>query len=180
MIFVPTRRTVIVEGEPRYPKVVAAELARRRRAVLADVEGRVLDLSDPEAREQVRQVIDGEKSTVVAEWDQVLSVAELIRFPDLSATLGAIDQLLVPSGRLVVIEPVARPGTVRVMTSALWSATRWVRGFHLGRDPLAALRLTSLGHDNIDRFVIQTAVLPWRHFVSLSAQRVGRSSEVMQ
>lgn len=180
MTFVPTRRTVIVEGEPRYPKVVAAELARRRRAVLADAEGRVLDLSDPEAREQVRQVIDGEKSTVVAEWDHVLSVAELIRFPDLSATLGALDQLLVPSGRLVVIEPVARPGTVRVMTSALWSATRWVRGFHLGRDPLAALRLTSLGHDNIDRFVIQTAVLPWRHFVSLDAERVGLRSEVVQ
>jgi hypothetical protein len=177
---VPSSRTVIVEGEPRFPKVVAAELIRRRQAVLADTKGRVLDLSDPEAREHVRQVIDGENSTVIAEWDQVVSIADLIRFPDLSATLGAIDQLLVPSGRLLAVEPVARPGTLRVISTAPWSATTWLRGVHIGRDLIAALRTTTLVNDDIERFTVSTSVLPLRHFVSLGARRVEHTTEVIE
>jgi hypothetical protein len=117
---------------------------------------------------------------VFAEWDQVVSIADLIRFPDLSATLGAIDQLLVPSGRLLAVEPVARPGTLRVISTAPWSATTWLRGVHIGRDLIAALRTTTLVNDDIERFTVSTSVLPLRHFVSLGARRVEHTTEVIE
>lgn len=171
------RQTVIVEGAPRIPGAVLAELERRRGVLLDGFSGRVLDLSEPSAREIVRKVIDGEIAEVSADWDLVLSTAELIRFPDLPAALRAIDQLLAPRGRLVAIEPVVRPGTLRAIASAPWSSTKWVSGFHLGRDLVAAVRTTTLMNDDIDRFTLPTAVVPWRQFVSLGARRVEPISE---
>ena len=114
------------------------------------------------------------------QWDTVVSVAELIRFPDLTASLNAIDALLAPGGRLLAIEPVVRPGTLRVFGLAPWSITRSVRRFHVGRDLTAALRTTPLVNDDIDRFTLPTAVVPLRHFVSVGARRVVTVPEVQQ
>jgi len=171
---------MITEGDLRFPGVVQAELDRRRASMLADGRSRVLDLTDPSARDLLRGAIDANGSAVVAEWDLVVSMAELVRYPDLPAALDAIDHLLVPNGRFVAIEPVARPGTLRVIASAPWSATKWVRGVHVGRDLMAALRTTTLVNDDIERFTLPTAVAPLRHFVALGARRVDRTTEVHQ
>ena len=113
-------------------------------------------------------------------WDLVISIAELIRFPDLVAALSAIDSMLAPDGRLLAVEPVARPGTLRVLSSAPWSISPSLRRFHIGRDLVAASRTTSLVNDDIDRFTISTAVVPLRNFVSLGARRVALTTEVQQ
>ena len=177
---VSNRTTVIVDGERRFPKAVEAELARRHAEALSSANGRVLDLADPGARLTLRDVIDHGHERDANQFDLVVSVAELIRFPDLAASLGAIDALLAPGGRLLAVEPVVRPGTVRVLGFAPWSATRSVRGFHVGRDLTAALRTTSLVNDDIDRFTMPTTVAPLRHFVSLGARRVVTVPEVQQ
>jgi hypothetical protein len=174
VIVVSKPGTVIVEGNRRFPRPVEAALDRRRAEALSRAAGRVLDLSDPAARTVVARAIDGQAA---AEWDWVISVAELIRFPDLSAALGAIDRLLAPGGRLLAVEPVVRPGTVRVFALAPWGVSPWVRGFHVGRDVVAALRTTTLVNDDIDRFTFRTVVAPLRHFVSVGARRVELKTE---
>ncbi|MEI7622215.1 MAG: hypothetical protein WCJ88_01525 [Actinomycetes bacterium] len=174
------RRNVIVTGERRFPAKVAAELSRRHRSMLSNAQGRVLDLSDPAAREVVRTALDRGRTADDDQWDLVVSVGELIRFPDLPATLAAIDSLIAPGGRLLAVEPVARPGIVRVIASSMWSPSRWVRRFHLGRDLPAATRTTSLTNDDIDRFIIPTAVVPLRHFVAIGARRAEPSREVVR
>lgn len=180
VLSVSTRKTVIVEGQRRFPKAVEEELGRRRARALAASTGRVLDLSDPDAQIVLREAIDSGVMSGGNQWDTVVSVAELIRFPDLTASLNAIDALLAPGGRLLAIEPVVRPGTLRVFGLAPWSITRSVRGFHVGRDLTAALRTTPLVNDDIDRFTLPTAVVPLRHFVSVGARRVVTVPEVQQ
>ncbi|MSY91718.1 MAG: hypothetical protein F2654_06280, partial [Actinobacteria bacterium] len=76
-----TRKTVIVEGQRRFPKAVEKELGRRHAQALAASSGRVLDLSDPEARSILREAIDNGAVSGGSQWDTVVSVAELIRFP---------------------------------------------------------------------------------------------------
>jgi hypothetical protein len=180
VLTVSTRKTVTVESLRRFPKAVETELGRRHAQALAVSSGRVLDLSDPGARIVLREAIDNGVASGGSQWDIAISVAELIRFPDLTASLNAIDALLAPDGRLLAIEPVVRPGTLRVLGLAPWSATRSVRGFHVGRDIAAALRTTQLVNDDIDRFTLPTAVVPLRHFVSVGARRVVTVSEVEQ
>lgn len=180
VLTVSTRKTVTVEGLRRFPKAVETELGRRHAQALAGSSGRVLDLSDPGARIVLREAIDNGVAPGGSQWDIAISVAELIRFPDLTASLNAIDALLAPDGRLLAIEPVVRPGTLRVLGLAPWSATRSVRGFHVGRDIAAALRTTPLVNDDIERFTLPTAVVPLRHFVSVGARRVVTVSEVEQ
>jgi len=177
---VSSRKTVIVESERRFPKAVESELRRRHAAALAASSGRVLDLSDVGARAVLGDTIDSGNVSAADQWDVVVSVAELIRFPDLAASMSAIDALLTPSGRLLAVEPVIRPGTLRVLGFAPWSATRSVRGFHVGRDLTAAVRTTTLVHDDIERFTMPTAVAPLRHFVSLGARRAVTVPEVQQ
>jgi len=180
VLSVSTRKTVIVESKRRFPKAVESELSRRHLEAIAASSGRVLDLSDAGARTVLRDAIDGGNVIAADQWDVVISVAELIRFPDLAASMSAIDALLTPSGRLLAVEPVIRPGTLRVLGFAPWSATRSVRGFHVGRDLTAALRTTTLANDDIDRFTMPTAVAPLRHFVSLGARRAVTVPEVEQ
>ena len=180
VLSVSNRKTVIVESERRFPKAVESELRRRLAEALAASSGRVLDLSDAGARAVLGDAIDRGNSAAADQWDVVISVAELIRFPNLAASMSAIDALLAPGGRLHAVEPVIRPGTLRVLGFAPWSATRSVRGFHVGRDLTAALRTTTLVNDDIDRFTMPTAVAPLRHFVSLGARRAVTVPEVQQ
>ena len=175
---VSSRKTVIVEGERRFPASVAADLLQRQSRALASSTGRVLDLSDPAARSLVASTIDNGFQANSEQWDFVLSIAELIRFPDLAAAMNAIDSLLAPGGRLLAVEPIAKPGTMRVLALAPWALTPWVRGFHVGRDLTAALRTTSLVNDDIERFTMPTAVAPLRYFISLGARRVVSTLEV--
>lgn len=168
----------IVEHERRFPSAVEEVLARRRAAAIAALHGEVLDLDDPGARVLLAAAIEhGPDRPVPATWDAVVSVAQLIRFPDLGAALRTIDRLLVPAGRLVALEPVAKPGTLRMFLDAPFTSMRPVRGFHVGRDLSAALRTTSLVADDVERFTMPTAVPGLRHFVSIVARRAAPKSE---
>lgn len=114
---------------------------------------------------------------LVEAFDAVVSVAQLVRFPDLAAALVAIDRLLAPAGRLLAVEPVARPGTLPMVAATPFALARSTRGFHIGRDLPAAVRTTSLVIDDIERFTVRTALPTLRHFVAIDARRVELRQE---
>lgn len=164
----------IVEHDRRFPPAVEDLLSRRHALAMASASGRVLDLDDPGSRVLLAAAMEhAPDRPIVASWDAVVSVAQLVRFPDLGAALRAIDRLLAPSGRLFVVEPVARPGALRMFALAPFVAVRPVRGFHIGRDLPAAIRTTTLVIDDIERFPVRTAVPGLRHFVAIEARRAG-------
>lgn len=167
----------IVEHERRFPAAVEAELSRRHERAMAAARGRILDLDDPGSRVLLAAAMDhGPDRPVPPAWDAVVSVAQLVRFPDLGAALVAIDRLLLPAGRLFVVEPVARPGTLRMFVDAPFAVARSVRGFHIGRDVPAVLRTTTLVADDIERFSMRTSLPALRHFVSIEARRPDATS----
>lgn len=175
---VPGMSSEIVERARRFPGVVEAALDARRAVALSGLAGRrVLDLDDPTARMLLVEAIGSPADHPVGDFDAVVSVAQLVRYPDLSAALVAIDRLLAPSGRLVAIEPVARPGTLRMVAATPFALARSTRGFHLGRDLPAAVRTTSLVIDDIERFTLRTALPTLRHFVAIDARRVDHRQE---
>lgn len=153
-------------------------LAVRHAAMLAGLDGRrLLDLDDPAARSLLARAIESSAGHPVGGFDAVVSVAQLVRFPDLAAALVAVDRLLDPTGRLLAIEPVARPGTLRMVAATPFALARSTRGFHLGRDLPAAVRATSLVIDDIERFDLRTALPTLRHFVAIDARRVEHRQE---
>jgi hypothetical protein len=162
---------VVVDAVRRFPAPVELELERRRRDLLGRVEGRVLDLDRPEHRAEV--VRASVERHVVPAYDTAVSVGQLARFPDLVAALRAVDHLLTPEGRLLLVEPAGRPGLTALLLQSAWSRTRRVAGFHVGRDITAALRSTTFVLDVIERFSMPTAVTVLRHGVEVHATRVA-------
>lgn len=181
---VPGMSFEIEERARRFPTAVESALVTRHAAALAGLAGRrVLDLDEPAARLLLASAIDStaaietEAGHPVEDFDAVVSVAQLVRFPDLAAALVAIDRLLTPTGRLIAIEPVARPGTLRMVAVTPFALARSTRGFHLGRDLPAAVRTTSLVIDDIERFEIRSVLPTLRHFVAIDARRVEHRQE---
>ncbi len=175
---VPAHHHEIVEHERRFPAVVETLLARRRAEALGSVAGRILDLDDPAAREVLAAALDAAADEPVEPaWDAVVSIAQLVRFPDLGAALRTVDRLLVDDGRLLVVEPVTPPGTLRMFLEQPFALLPAVRGFHLGRDLAAALRTTSLVADDIERLECRTAVPGLRHFLSIRARHAHAGQE---
>jgi hypothetical protein len=175
----PVSEVVVVEDPRRFPRRVEAELTRRHQDLLARASARgsarVLDLSDPAGR---LLVADAVARPIDPEWDTVVSIAELIRFPDLALALKGIDRLLVPTGRFMAVEPVARPGTLRMLVVGPWVRSRALRGLHVGRDLPAALRSTTFTVDDIERFTMPTSVAPLRHFVAIDTRRARATNEI--
>lgn len=174
----------IVERERCFPGVVESALVARHAAVVARLDGRrVLDLDDPAARELLAAAIDAPAAdgpgagVPVGGFDAVVSVGQLVRFPDLVAALLAVDRLLAPQGNLLAVEPVARPGTMRMFAITPFLLARSTRRFHLGRDLPAAVRATSLVIDDIERFTLRTALPTLRHFVAIDARRAEPRQE---
>jgi len=160
---------VVVQSTRRFPAAVEGELERRRGELLSRAEGVVLDLDRPEARREVARAAAGLR--VERAYDSAVSVAQLVRFPDLVAALRGIDRLVGPTGRLMLVEPAGRPGLVSVVLSSAWARTPWVKGFHLNRDITAAVRATTFSLDDIKRFTMSTPVLPLRDAVEVHAVR---------
>ena len=165
---------VIDDSPRRFPSRVERAIERWHSAAVARSSGRVLDLSIPFDRLVLVGALGIE---VEPSWDVIISAGELARFPDLGLAFRAIDRLLVPTGRLDAFEPVARPGTLRMFAAAPFTRTPWLRGMHVGRDLLAAMRTTALVGDDVERVTMRTLIVPLRHFVSLSARRAIPSSE---
>jgi hypothetical protein len=149
--------------------VVEDELDRRRAHLLAAVDGEVLDLERPDARALVAGAAAGRR--VERTFSTALSIGQLVRFPDLAAATRGIDRLVGPGGRLLLVEPVGRPGFVSLFLDSLWAGVPSTRGFHLARDVPAALRVTTFTLDDIERFTLPTPVMSLRHFVEVHALR---------
>jgi SAM-dependent methyltransferase len=166
---VPSPLPVVVESSRRFPAAVEDELERRRIHLLAAAEGEVLDLDRPDARALVAGAAAGRR--VEHTFSTALSVGQLVRFPDLAAAVRGIDRLVGPGGRLLIVEPVGRPGLVPLFLDSLWAAAPSIRGFHLARDVPAALRVTTFTLDDIERFTMPTPVTSLHHFVEVHAVR---------
>lgn len=160
---------LLVDRARRFPEPVEAELARRRLEMTGRQRGRVLDLDDPAARDEVAETVDLE--AVEPRYDTVVTIAQLVRFPDLDAAVHALDRLLAPGGTLLAVEPIARPGLLEVVADTAWALHPSVVGFHLCRDLPATLRTTTLVMDDLERFTMPTPIAPLHHFVALSARR---------
>ena len=161
---------VVVERPRRFPALVEAELDRRRMHLLERARGRVLDLDRPGPRAEIARA--SIERHVVPAYDSAVSVAQLVRFPDLAAALRGIDRLLALDGELLVVEPTSRPGLIPLFLDSLWAWTRWIGGFHVARDVTAALRSTTFVLDDIERFAMPTAVTSLRCAVEVHAVRV--------
>jgi hypothetical protein len=161
---------VVVDRPRRFPARVEAELGRRRLHLLCRAGGRVLDLDRPEARGEIARA--SVERHVVPAYDTAVSVGQLVRFPDLVGALRGIDRLVVPDGRLLLVEPDGRTGLAALVVDTLWARTPWVSGFHLGRDVTASVRSTTFVLDDIERFIMPTAVSSLRVAVEVHAVRV--------
>jgi hypothetical protein len=162
---------VVVERPRRFPARVELELERRRRALLGAADGRILDLDRPEHRAEVARA--SAERHVVPAYDTAVVVGQLLRFPDLLAALRGLDRLIVPDGRLLLVEPVGRPGLTALFLDSAWARTRWLAGFHVARDVTAALRSTTFVLDDIERFSMPTPVTALRHGVEVHAARLA-------
>ena len=80
---------------------------------------------------------------------------------------------MVPDGRLLLVEPDGRTGLTALVADTLWARTRWVAGFHVGRDITASVRSTTFSLDDIERFTMPTAVSSLRTAVEVHALRVA-------
>jgi len=142
--------------------------------VMARVSGSVLDVGAPDGRDLLRRAIEGE---VTAErFDAVVSVAGLVRFPDLVAAWYAVERLLAPRGVVAAIEPVGRPGFPATLTATVGALLPVVRGVHLQRDVVGAQREAGFVALDLARFELPTRVWPLRHWVSLRCRRRGDAS----
>ncbi len=159
-------------------RTAAAELASRAAAIRARPLGRTLDLST----HGVGLAAPGGGSTVAIEgddasFDSVVSVFELVRFPDLPAVVGELGRLLRPGGEMWLLEPIGRPGLAAAVLCWLWSADPRLAGLQLGRDIPAAVRDAGLWVTDVERFDMQGAPWPLRPFVQLRATWVVPGEE---
>lgn len=155
----------------RFPVRVENEFARRHGQMAAGAVGDVLDLDDPGARAVLLAAMADPGA--VARFDAIVSVGQLIRFPDLAAAIRGIERLLRPGGTAFVVETIDPPNLLATIATSVWSRTRPVRGFHLGRDVAAVVRSGAFLIDTIERFSIPTLIYPLRHAVSIRAVRRG-------
>jgi hypothetical protein len=144
------------------PPVVSAEVRRRRGQILGRVEGRVLDLDDPDALERA-----------VGPYDTVVCTCRLLGAPDAFGLLGQVVDLLDAEGELQLLEPVGRPGVGALLAASAGTLLPAVAGLHLGRDIPAVVRATGMTITDLDRFMVRTAVWPLRHFVQIRAIKLS-------
>lgn len=160
------------ELPPRWPAAVRAELERRHAVLarhLAPV-APVLDISVPEGRAVLADVLAG--GAPPERYAAVVSVAGLVRQPDLGAAVAAVDRLLDDDGELHAVEPVGRPGLVGLVVGSAGALLPQVRGAHLSRDLPDVLRARGLTVADCLRPTMPTAVWPLRRFVQLRALRI--------
>ena len=136
---------------------------------MASIGDDVLDLSQAAARSAVLAAArDGGSSR---RYDLVVSVAELIRFPDLTLALQGVECMLKPEGELVIVEPVHHPGTAATVFASFWLAHPAIAGTHVERDVTQAVRSVGLTLTDLERFTMPTTVWPLRLFIHARARR---------
>jgi SAM-dependent methyltransferase len=165
----------VAGGPQRFPDAVTAELAARRSAILARAEGRILDLSTVGARGALVAASMGEPGP--ERFDTVVSVAELMRFPDLLAAARGMVALLAPGGRIEVVEPVQHVSVGHRVVANLWAGHPAVRHRFVERDVVETLWFAGLTLSDLERFVMPTVVWPLRQFAHARGRIVAPMSD---
>jgi SAM-dependent methyltransferase len=138
--------------------LIVAGLGDRRRHLLAQARGRVLELGRS-------QPVD-DPSLEAGSYDTVVSFLYLCTVPDIDEATGRIRRLLKEDGRLLFIEHMRAPGvTGRLQRWAAPVAERLI-GCHLDRDTINVLRAADLPVTDLDRFTIPIAGLAGAHCVA--------------
>ena len=172
----------VVDLPPRWPAVVRAELVRRHRLLLDRAStvaaGPVLDLSLPEQRQQLREVMSSPDPTAAAaalgSFGAVMSVAGLCRLADLGSALRVVASMLVPDGEVWLVEPGFAPGLAATLVASGGALLPPARGVHLARDVPATVRSVGLRITDVERFTMSTSLWPLRRFTELRAVKFGR------
>jgi hypothetical protein len=176
-----------------WPAPLVAVILTRRRALLDDATGDVLDLAAPAARALVRdaaflatgQPRTGESGELASpavvpqpgSFGTIVSVAGLVHFADLPLALKGITYLLHPQGELRMLEPIGRPGLAALLLASLDAGLcRWhspTHGLHINRDVPAAVRAEGLTISDIERFAMPTSTWPLRWWMQATALFIG-------
>jgi hypothetical protein len=159
-----------ISPRPRFPRGVQHELTDRRVRLLAALDGDVLDLSQPAARTEV--LAAAAAPLVESRYGTIVSVAELVRFPDLVHALTGVDRLLAPDGELILVEPVHHPGGAATLFATMWAVHPAVARVHVERDVSLAVRSIGLSLTDVERFTMPTVVWPLRLFVHARARHI--------
>lgn len=167
----------------------AAGLATRRRRLLAEATGRVLEigggtganlahyrsvtsvtvvepdgamrrrlqarLADAAVPVEVHGCAIEDADLPASSFDTVVCTLVLCTVADLPSALTSAHRLLVPGGRLLYLEHVASPGVrgaAQRLVTPVWK--RVVRGCHLDRDPLPAMRAAGFAVTDCERFAL--------------------------
>ncbi len=166
----PEAHGTLVSPRPPLPRGVERLLIDRRVRLLAGLGNDVLDLSQPSARSLV--LAAARTGEAARRYGAIVSVAELIRFPDLVQALAGIERLLADDAELVLVEPVHHPGPAATLIASLWVMHPAVAHVHVERDLGHAIRAVGLTFTDLERFTMPTAVWPLRLFVHARARRI--------
>lgn len=166
----PLAHSALVSPRPSLPRGVQQRLIDQRVRLLATLDGDFLDLSRPSARAAVLAAAGGRRPS--ERYSTIVSVAELIRFPDLALALTGLERLLADDGRLLLVEPVDHPGAAASLFATMWTVHPAVAQVHVERDLGPAVRAAGLEFRDLERFTMPTTVWPLRLFVRARAQRV--------
>jgi hypothetical protein len=166
----PEAHGALVSPRPSFPRGVNRCLIERRVHLFAALEADVLDLSQPAARAAVVDAARGDE--IDRRYDRVVSVAELVRFPDLVQALTGIDRLLADDGELILVEPVHHPGPAATLFASMWVVHPALADIHVERDLGLAVRTIGLTVTDLERFTMPTAVWPLRLFVHARVRRI--------
>jgi hypothetical protein len=153
----------------QWPEAVRARLYQSHRELLANAARPVLDLADPEARELLTALVTG-RARPTETYNSVVSVAALPLLPDAVAAVRAMKSLLALRGDVLFDEPIGRPGTFGLVLGTIEASARSVRGFHLNRDIVGALRAGGLEVISVRRSTVATPLLPLRRFARGAAR----------
>ena len=141
---------------------VSEELRVRRDRLFAQARGEVLDLAT-----------DG-LAHAGGSFDTVLSFLYLCTVDDLDTTLGRIEALLAPRGRLLVLEHVRGTGWRARLQDASTPVWRHVAsGCRADRDPIGAMRRAGFAVTDCDRFTVNRGLpIVAPHISAVATRRV--------
>jgi len=134
------------------------ELDERRVHMLADAQGRVLDVADHPRRRIDELVAAGER------YDVVLSVVQISTATDAPAMCRALKSLLADDGELWFLEPTSVTGLAGAVQHALGRWMRRATGRRPDYDIPRVLQNAGLTITDCERFVVR-ALWPYRSFV---------------